>query len=63
MRFIGLLIAAAVAVWVYVDAKKRGYKMLPAVGWMMGVFLLMIVVLPIYLIMRTKQVKQVEILT
>ena len=63
MRLIGLLLAAAVAVWVYVDAKKRGYKMLPAVGWMMGVFLLMIVVLPIYLIMRTKQVKHVEILT
>ncbi|BBO16709.1 conserved hypothetical protein [Candidatus Brocadia pituitae] len=63
MRFIGLLIAAAVAVWVYADAKKRGYKTPAAIGWMMGVFLLMIVVLPVYLIMRTKQGKQMEILT
>ncbi|KXK24801.1 MAG: hypothetical protein UZ01_03663 [Candidatus Brocadia sinica] len=43
--------------------KKRGYKTLAATGWMMGVFLLMIVFLPIYLIMRTRQAKQVEILT
>ncbi|GJQ22322.1 MAG: hypothetical protein HRU72_10935 [Planctomycetia bacterium] len=63
MRLIGLLIAAAVAVWVYTDAKKRGYKTPAAIGWMIGVFLLMIVVLPVYLIMRTRQGKQIEVLT
>lgn len=49
MRFIGLLIAAAGAVWVYKDAKKRGYETLAAIGWALGVFFLMIVFLPLYL--------------
>lgn len=62
MRFIGLLIAAAVAVWVYMDAKSKGYKTISAVGWMLGVFLLMIVFLPWYLFTRPRQ-SQVEILT
>lgn len=62
-RFIGLIVAAGVAIWVYIDAKKRGYKTLAAVGWMLGVFLLMIVFLPLYLFLRARKVKQVEILT
>ncbi len=61
-RFIGLIVAAGVAIWVYLDAKKRGYKTLAAVGWMLGVFLLMIVFLPLYLFLRARKVKQVEIL-
>lgn len=60
--FIGLIVAAGVAIWVYIDAKKRGYKTLAAVGWMLGVFLLMIVFLPLYLFLRARKVKQVEIL-
>lgn len=63
MRFIGLMLAAAVAIWVYTDAIKRGNKTLAAIGWMLGVFLLMIVFLPLYLFMRSKQGKQVDILT
>ncbi len=63
MRFVGLIIAAAVAVWVYMDARNKGYKTLPAVGWMLGVFLLMIVFLPLYLFVRAKKVKPIEILT
>ncbi|MDR4508824.1 MAG: hypothetical protein MRJ65_11420 [Candidatus Brocadiaceae bacterium] len=63
MRFIALLIAAAVAVWVYIDAKSKGCKNLTAIGWMLGVFLLMIVFLPLYLFMRPKQARQVDILT
>ena len=63
MRFIGLMLAAAVAIWVYTDAIKRGCKTLTAIGWMLGVFLLMIVFLPLYLFMRSKQGKQVDILT
>lgn len=62
MRLLGLLIAAGVAVWVYTDAQRRGYKPLAAVGWMLGVFLLMIVFLPLYLVLRTRQVKKVDIL-
>ena len=60
--FIGLIVAAGVAIWVYIDAKKRGYKTLAAVGWMLGVFLLMIVFLPLYLFLRARKAKQVEIL-
>lgn len=63
MKFIGLLIAAAVSVWVYTDAKNRGYKTLHAVGWMLGVFLLMIVFLPLYLFVRTRKENPVEILS
>jgi uncharacterized BrkB/YihY/UPF0761 family membrane protein len=63
MRFIGLIIASLVAIWVYMDAKNKGYKTLAAVGWMLGVFSLMIVFLPLYLFIRGRQAKQVEILS
>jgi hypothetical protein len=46
---IGFLIAGAIAFWVYSDAKKRGMN---AAGWAAGTFLLCIVFLPLYLIMR-----------
>lgn len=46
---IGYVIAAAIAAWVYSDAKKRGMN---AVGWAIGVFLVCIVCLPLYLILR-----------
>ncbi|MFO0793706.1 MAG: hypothetical protein U0586_06555 [Candidatus Brocadiaceae bacterium] len=62
MRMVGLLIAAIIAVWVYIDAKNRGYKTLPAVGWMLGVFLLMIVFLPLYLVLRGRRPKKMDIL-
>ncbi len=47
---IGLLIAAAVGVWVYNDAQKHGLS--NAWVWGVGVFLLLIVVLPAYFIVR-----------
>jgi len=46
---IGFLFACAFAFWVYSDAKKRGMN---AAGWAAGTFLLCIVFLPLYLIMR-----------
>ena len=46
---IGGLIAAAVGIWVATDANKRGMN---GVLWGIGVFLLLIVFLPIYLIVR-----------
>jgi hypothetical protein len=48
-RLIGLVIAAAIAFYVYQDAKKRGMN---AIGWAIGTFLLCIIFLPVYLIMR-----------
>lgn len=46
---IGLIIAGAAAFFVYQDAAKRGMN---AVLWAIGVFLLLIVFLPLYFILR-----------
>ena len=46
---ISLLIAAGIAFFVYQDAQKRGMN---GILWAIGVFLLCIVFLPMYLIMR-----------
>ncbi len=47
---IAFLIAAVVAFLIYKDALKNGYSKNAALGWMVGVFLVMIVFLPAYLI-------------
>jgi hypothetical protein len=46
---VGVLIALLIAIWVATDANKRGMN---GVLWAIGVFLLCIVFLPIYLIVR-----------
>ena len=46
---IGIIIAGLIAIWVGTDANKRGMN---GIGWGIGVFLLCIVFLPIYLIVR-----------
>ena len=46
---LGLIIALIVGILVGQDANKRGMN---GLGWGLGVFLLMIVFLPIYLIVR-----------
>lgn len=48
-NLIGLVIAAAIAIWVYKDAEARGMN---GIGWAIGTFLLCIIVLPIYLLSR-----------
>jgi MFS family permease len=45
----GVIIAALIAVWVAQDANKRGMN---GIAWAIGVFLLCIIFLPIYLIVR-----------
>jgi predicted amidophosphoribosyltransferase len=47
---LGLFIAFCVALWTYKDAKRRGMQ--GAGGWAAGVFLLLIVFLPLYLAQR-----------
>lgn len=47
--FLGLIIALIAAVWVAYDARKRGMN---SVGWAIGTFLLLILFLPLYLILR-----------
>lgn len=46
---LSLVVGVVAGAWVYSDAKKRGMN---AVGWGAGAFLLCIVFLPLYLIMR-----------
>jgi len=53
-QIIGLIIAAIVAYFVGQDAEKRGMN---ALGWGIGVFLLMIVFLPLYFILRKPKLK------
>ena len=48
-QVIGLIILIGCTVFVFTDAKKRGMN---AVLWAIGTFLLCIVILPVYLIMR-----------
>lgn len=48
-QLFGMLIALVIAIVVGQDAKKRGMN---SWGWGIGVFLLLIVFLPIYLIVR-----------
>jgi len=45
----GWVISALIAYWVYTDASKRGMN---AIGWAIGTFIICIIALPLYLIMR-----------
>lgn len=45
----GWIISAAIAYWVYTDANKRGMN---GVVWAIATFLVCIISLPLYLIMR-----------
>lgn len=49
MFVIAILIALTVAIFIYQDATCRGMS---GLGWALGVFLFMIVALPLYLIVR-----------
>jgi len=55
MMTFGLVIAFIAAIWVYSDARGRGYASLPAILWSLGTFLLLIVVLPLYLLIGRRQ--------
>ncbi len=58
IRIVGFIIAAGVAYWVYNDAQKWGYTKNAAIGWSVGVFLLMIVCLPIYILTELKRARR-----
>ena len=53
--FFGGIIVLLIAIWVAIDANKRGMN---GVLWAIGVFLLCIVFLPLYLILRKPIVAQ-----
>lgn len=52
---LGIIIPLLIALWVVSDARKRGYNTGAIVGWFIGVWLLLIVFLPLYLILRSRQ--------
>ncbi len=54
MEYFGVLIAFLVAYWVYSDAKSRGKTNAKAFLWFLGVFFLLILFLPLWLITRPK---------
>jgi hypothetical protein len=55
LRFLGFLVVLAAAWWVFTDARKRGLPTGKAAAWAIGTLLVLIVVLPLYLIMRPKE--------
>ena len=59
MEIIGLFIALLIAAWVFSDAKSRGKGNGSAFLWFLGVFLLLIVFLPLWFFLRPK--KELEI--
>jgi len=58
IKVIGVVIAAGIAFWVYNDAQKWGYSKNAAIGWSVGVFLLMIVFLPLYIVTEMRRARQ-----
>jgi hypothetical protein len=53
-QLLGVFIAGCVAVWVVLDATRRGKSRAAALGWGAGVFLMLIVFLPLYFVLRDK---------
>ncbi|MEM9439570.1 MAG: hypothetical protein AAGA73_03915 [Pseudomonadota bacterium] len=52
MEIVGFLLAIAAALFVLIHARTRHLPFWSIVGWVVGTFLLMIVVLPIYLLIH-----------
>lgn len=50
-----LIVNLLVALWVFYDAQKRGFTLTQSILWAIGVFFLLIVFLPLYLIVRRRR--------
>lgn len=55
VNVVGLVIALLIAIWVYRDAEKN--NMQPSIVWAIGTFLFCIIVLPLYLILKSQKNK------
>jgi len=55
MRYLILSINLVAALWVFFDSQKRGYSVGKGLLWAIGVFFLLIVFLPLYLISRKRR--------
>lgn len=60
MELVGILIATLAAIFVFFHAWVRQVPIWAAVLWALGTFLLLIVVLPIYLLVRPKGLDPVD---
>jgi uncharacterized membrane protein len=49
------IISLAIALWVFYDSQKRGATVWRSLLWAAGVFLILIVFLPLYLVARKKK--------
>ena len=58
MLWIAIIIPLLVAWWVASDASKRGYSKGAVIAWFLGVWLMLIVFLPLYFILRPKLTRQ-----
>jgi len=54
-KFLFLFINLFVALWVFYDSQKRGYTVGRGLLWAIGVFFLLVVFLPLYLLARRKR--------
>lgn len=57
MRYFIPLIHLFVALWVFYDSQKRGYTVWRGLLWSVGVFLVLVLFLPLYLIARKRREK------
>ncbi|MEA1964789.1 MAG: zinc-ribbon domain-containing protein [Candidatus Aerophobetes bacterium] len=51
---VSMIVPLFIAWWVASDAKKRGYSKYAILGWFLGVWLILIIFLPLYLILRNR---------
>ena len=55
LPFLMPLVSLIVAIWVFYDSQKWGYTVWRGLLWAMGVFLALIIFLPLYLVARKKR--------
>lgn len=60
MRYSFLLLSLIASLWVFFDSQKRGFTIARGLLWAVGVFFLLIVFLPLYLVARKKKEKEVR---
>lgn len=61
MLLIAIIIPLLIAWWVASDAKKRGYSQSAIIGWFLGVWMILIIFLPLYFILRSKPSRQTSL--
>lgn len=58
MEIVGIVIAVIGALFVLFHARIRQLPFVTAIGWALGTFLLLVVVLPVYLLLHGPEPKQ-----